>query len=372
MLSNTNRLTWRVDEWPAIDVTLWHAAREISGPFRPFRERSRAAQWTPSHRRKIEEAYGQFLAWLYKKGQLDPGIRPALRIAPDRVEQYVAELRLRVAPVTVAINICYLSAMIRAIEPTVNWDWLQKAGQHLKAAARPIRDKRQAVVPAKDLYDLGVNLMRSAGACETRSAATQFRDGLIIAFLITLPLRLSNFSSIQLGKHLVHDNGQYWLMFSGEETKNERPIEGRVPDELAVWLEYYLRHYRHGLAQRYKDASRPATRALWVNWDGSEMSRGAIRKRIVHHTKIAFGHAVWPHLFRDCVATSFATEAPEHVQLIADIFGHATSATADRYYNQASSLSASRTYQRVIRAIRREAALEAEVDDSERFDHDQG
>jgi integrase/recombinase XerD len=310
------------------------------------------------------------LAWLSKKRLLNPASRPAPRVTPERVEHYVAELRLRVAPVTVAINISYLSAMMQVLEPTVDWRWLRIIGQHLKATAHPIRDKRRTVVRAKSLYDLGIGLMQQAEACNARNriVATRFRDGLIIAFLVTIPLRLGNFSGIELGAQLLYQDGKYSLLFSDDETKTGRSIDVDIPSHLAFWLERYLRHYRQRLVEQNKHTSVPPTKALWVNWAGLNMSRKAIHHQICHHTRIAFGHAVWPHLFRDCVATSIAIEDPEHVRLVADILGHTTLATADRYYNQASSLSATRTYQQVVRMIRRNASIptpeEADVQES--------
>ena len=367
MNSDTSRLTWPVGEWPPQDVALWQKAKQDANP---FTKKNPATEWKHDRRRKIEEAYGQWLAWLFKKGLLDPAVRPALRVTEERIEQYIAQLRLRVAPVTLALNVCFLSAMMQTLDPTTDWRWLRKIGQHLKTTAVPIRDKRRAVVCAKDLYDLGTRLMRQSEVYSTRNrlVVTQFRDGLIIAFLATIPLRLGNFSSIKIGTQLVYQDGRYSLIFSGAETKTDRFIEVEIPSTLAFWLERYLRDYRQWLVKRDKHSSAVPTRALWVNCAGLEMSRTAIYAQITHHTRIAFGHAVWPHLFRHCVATSIATEDSEHVHLVPDILGHRTPATAERFYNQASSLSASRTYQRVIRMIRCNASVpppeEADVEES--------
>ncbi len=282
MNSDTSRLTWPVGEWPPQDVALWQKAKQDANP---FTKKNPATEWKHDRRRKIEEAYGQWLAWLFKKGLLDPAVRPALRVTEERIEQYIAQLRLRVAPVTLALNVCFLSAMMQTLDPTTDWRWLRKIGQHLKTTAVPIRDKRRAVVCAKDLYDLGTRLMRQSEVYSTRNrlVVTQFRDGLIIAFLATIPLRLGNFSSIKIGTQLVYQDGRYSLIFSGAETK-------------------------------------------------------------------------------------IAIEDSEHVHLVPDILGHTTSATAERFYNQASSLSASRTYQRVIRMIRCNASVpppeEADVEES--------
>jgi integrase/recombinase XerD len=185
-------------------------------------------------------------------------------------------------------------------------------------------------------------------------------SGLLIGFLAALPLRLSNFSSIELGEHLIYRSGVHWFYFSADETKTNRPIEGRIPDCVLFWLERYLRIYRPLLASENKS---PASRALWLSRRGGKMRKGAIRAQIEHHTRKAFGRAVWPHLVRDCVASSIATEDPEHVRLIADILGHATRATAEKYYIQSNSLIAGRKYQSVIKTMRRGALDERPSDD---------
>jgi integrase/recombinase XerD len=349
-MSSGTRLTLPVTEWPGQDTTRLQIAVR---PASPFTKKNPAANWTHERRRKIEEAYGQWLAWLSKTRPLDTALRPALRVTPERVEQYITYLSARVAPVTVALNICYLCAMIEALEPSTEWRWLRTIGYRLKNTAIPIRDKRQAVVPAKDLYDLGVKLMREAQSHHCKLAATTlFRDGLMIAVLAAVPLRLSNFAQIEIGMHLVHINDQYWLEFPAHETKTRhRALEVSVPSALASWLELYLSLYRKAMIERRRDKSKAPSRALWLTRDGLRLSKKAIRAQIESRTAKAFGRAIWPHAFRDSAATSIAIEAPEHAWVVADVLGHAARATADKYYNQANSLTAGRVYLHIIQTI---------------------
>jgi len=342
------RLTLPRSEWPPKDIESWLAADTEA---RPFAKKTAVANWTERHRRRIENAYGQYLAFLRKKGLLVSTQLPAERVTPELIQEYVAGLQARVAPVTVALNLWYLTVMMKVIEPKVDWRWLQGGAQYFKVTARPIRNKRQAVVPAKDLYDLGVELMRTC-VKPSRAAASRFRDGLTIAFLATIPLRLSNFRSMQLGTHLQYEGSNYRVIFSANETKTGRPIDVCVPTHLAILLEIYLRKFRPILVSAGKSSSSPQPLALWLNWSGLMMSEDGIRGQIERHTKAAFGHAIWPHLFRDCVATSDAIEDPEHIWGLADILGHATPRTAEKYYDQATSLTAGRRFQQIVRAAR--------------------
>jgi integrase/recombinase XerD len=358
MNSGIGRLTIPPSEWPYGHVQQWQYARQ---PANPFSKPNPAAGWGPNRCRKLEDAWGMYLGFLARKKLLDPMLRPAFCVTQPLVEEYISELCLRVVPVTSAMYISYLSVMIEALEPAGDWQWLRDIGQYLKITAAPARDKRKLVVPARDLYELGVELMRDAEAHSTchRSVATRFRDGFMISFLATLPLRLGNFSSIELGTHLIRAECEYWLQFSAEETKTGRPIDVCIPNgdfDLVSWLERYLVRHRRWLLEQRSDYGLPS-RALWINSTGRKMSRKAIYDNITAHTSAAFGHPIWPHLFRDSVATSIAIEAPDHVGAIAEILGHATLATARKYYIQANSLSANREYQKLIQKIRNDHSL---------------
>jgi hypothetical protein len=52
-----------------------------------------------------------------------------------------------------------------------------------------------------------------------------------------------------------------------------------------------------------------------------------------------------PHLFRDCAATTIATEDPGHIGIASRLLGHASIRTTDRHYRQANSINASRHYE---------------------------
>ena len=82
------------------------------------------------------------------------------------------------------------------------------------------------------------------------------------------------------------------------------------------------------------------------------MHSKALYGSICRRTKAAFGHAINPHLFRDCVATTIAIKDPAHVEVAMSILGHSRLETTEHYYNQAMTLEASRQYHHVILAER--------------------
>ena len=86
--------------------------------------------------------------------------------------------------------------------------------------------------------------------------------------------------------------------------------------------------------------------------DGSTMTEIAIYFRIMKLTRAKFGHVVNMHLFRDCAATSIATEDPEHVLITKSVLDHATLRTSERNYNHARSREAMRRHQAQILRLR--------------------
>ena len=82
------------------------------------------------------------------------------------------------------------------------------------------------------------------------------------------------------------------------------------------------------------------------------LGQAAVYETIVGRTAAAFGQPVNPHLFRDCAATSIAIDDPEHVRIASQILGHRSTATTERYYNQAQSIDAARRYQDFLVGLR--------------------
>lgn len=351
-MNPVNKLCLPVINWPVMDQRLWASVLiPASSPFRPA---SVASTWSPRRRRICEQGYGQWLAWLQSESRLAFDSPPEDRVTPERITRFVEQLIKRVSPVSAAMMVGALGRVLAVLSPETDWAWMRRLYQDLKAWAEPSRDKRTAVVSAKALLDLGTRLMDTAeeGNPDPYFAATQYRDGMLIALLITRPVRMRNISSIVLGVNLVSDGTGCWLRFPPAETKTGVEIDMPIPDALVGHLEHYLTKHRPVLlARREKDTL--MTMSLWVSRWGTAMAENAIRTQIEKRTKAAFGHSVWPHLFRDCAATSMAVESPENVRLAAGLLGHNTFATTERYYILAQMLQSGRHYQETVLNLRK-------------------
>lgn len=348
------RLILPLADWPQVDRERWTAART---PQPLFCAENIAASWAPRRCKIVQDAYGRWLGWLAASDQLVENAPPEDRVSRGRVAAYIDHLRATLAPVSVGMMIGGLQRMLCALAPQVDWTWLRQVYSRLKASATPQRDKRPHLVSSADLYALGQRLIAAAEDIATPlHAATACRDGLLIALLAARPLRIRNLVDLHLGRSIVPTGDDWRLSFTAEETKAGLAIEVLLPADLTPALQRYLGHHRRVLLGRNKGT--PGDRdlsALWVSRWGTKMLEHAVRDQIKLHTRKAFGRVVWPHLFRDCAATSLAVHDPDNVRLAAALLGHATFATTERYYNQATSLEAAACHQETLARLRREA-----------------
>jgi integrase/recombinase XerD len=345
----------RPELWPALDRAIWEAALQ---PGDLLDADKFAARWSAASRHCIAQGYGVWLGWLEANGRLDPTAPPEARVTREQVRAYLDALQGK-ADYTVASLLQHLGSAMQAIAPQLDWRWLQRAAGRIRGHAVLAKDKRPRLRSPEELVRLGIALMDSAAGRARCPAdrAVRYRDGLVIALLAYRPIRLKNLAAIHLDRHLLRRGQAWWLQFAATETKTRQALEMPFPADLKPWLEGYLATYRPILAARGAARGLPASKALWLAREGSQLSASIIWLVIKQHTQAAFGVPLCPHLFRDCAATAMAVSAPEQVRMIPDLLGHRSAATADRHYNQAGSLEAGRRQVRTIKAHRRQGEV---------------
>jgi integrase/recombinase XerD len=336
-------------DWPSADQTMWQSVvaegdiLDGAGP---------GANWAPTTKDNTRKAYGYWLHWLAVKRFLSaPVDHPLDRITAERIKAYVEDMERDTAPLTRFVYILDLLRFAQVAAPDRNWNWLKRIKNRLWARARPAREKASKIRNSGDLFELGLNLMNEASAIICRynplQAEVQYRDGLMIAILAARPIRLKNLTAIRIGHHLIRIDDVYWLVFEAQEVKNHRHIEVPIPVALAPYINDYIVHHRPRLL-RGNHSDR-----LWISRFGGDLTSNSIRRQIKLHTEAAFTKAIYPHLFRDCAATSIAIHDPEHVWITANILGHNTLATSQKYYDQSRMLEAGRHFQSTIADLRR-------------------
>jgi integrase/recombinase XerD len=338
-----------LEEWPEPDRVLWQAALLPGELLEDGGSRTRYSEYS---NRNAVYGYGRWLAWLERHGLLEPSGAPADRITTARVRAYLADLELHNASQTLLNRLQELRAVAVVMDPRQDWSWIHRMAAPIRARHRSARPKRQRLVAAGDLFDLGAALMARAEQENTECArAMTYRDGLIIALLAARPLRLRNLAGLVLDRTLASRGTQWWIEFPALETKTKEPIELPWPVPLVAPLETYLARHRGVLAQLRGGSTRSVGGALWISRHGSPMGRRAIYGCIKARTLEGLGRAINPHLFRDCAATTIAIEDPGHVGIAARLLGHRTASTTEKYYNQAHSVEASRLMQKFLLSL---------------------
>jgi hypothetical protein len=344
-----------IANWPPRDRAFWEKGVE---PRNLFESCGAGANWSDASRFKTARGYGYWLSWLATKGFCDPDLDPADRVSRERVAAYIGEIAPARAPLTVLCRIRELFDALRVMAPEADWDWLAQLYRALGAQSRPVRNKLPRLRSIGELAALGERLMdeaESAVEWPARRRAVLFRDAIVIALLAHRPVRLKNLAMMRLGRHLVKGSGSWQILFAAHETKTHVRYEATVPSAIAPRLERYLDIYRPVLLcgkKRVREGAdelsesempiHPELDAVWVSEIGTQIEQEPLARRIVKHTRAAYGRSVSPHLFRDCAATSIAVDNPKYVGDASLVLGHAGHRTTEKHYNHARSLDASR------------------------------
>jgi integrase/recombinase XerD len=340
--------------WPEADQLLW---KKACGGDNLLEDGGFGRNWRPATAEKYSITYGRWLAWIIRTEPKALNLAPLDRITKNRIRAYVDHMRSTLAPYSVASLLRGMGSIAWAFSEANDYYWIVRFSGRLAYRAVSTRNKRQIVKPSYELVALGLKLMASAvtDASQYR-AAIAFRNGLIIALLAHRPIRRTNLTSIAIGKHLMKRDGGYVLNFTESETKQHKALEVPVPESLSGAIDSYLEKFRPYLMGRPPFAS-TAGQALWVAADGGALSYWGIYAVVTNVTRKAFGHALNPHIFRDCAATTVAIDDPSQIAILADVLGHSNLVTSAKHYNQARCIDASRRFQNRLAELKRETGV---------------
>lgn len=345
-----------LDDWPRRDRECWEQA---TAPHSVLDDFGRAADWAPATRRLAIASYGRWLSWLDQMGLLFDQEDPATRMTKERARAFIAALQVSFSSTTVSMTLSSLSSTLRVMCPDPSHPYLAKVVVRLSAMAVPARDRRHSIVPASELFALGIRIMDNADSLDANPlhSARTFRDGLIIALLAARPFRRANFVAMELGRHLTLQNSGHHIRYEGHETKTGKPLSCPFPVKLESYLDRYRKIHRPYLMDQFdrfprKVGSKPAGDRLWVSSAGTALSETGFFKIITTVTRKEFGLWITPHMFRHCAATSIALEAPESVRITSSILGHSGLTTSEKYYNLAHAVEAGRRHSDTIQSLR--------------------
>jgi integrase/recombinase XerD len=337
------RIGLRQSDWPPVDRSAWERA---NAPADAFDDQAGAAHWRPETRYQAQVAYGRWLAFAratYPEAWSEP---PGARLTEVRARGYVEALRARIAPMSVAAELQHLLLAMSVLAPDSDWAWLRQWQYRCQKDARP-REKRSKIVHPNRLIELGRLLMDGADD-EPRLMlkARRYRDGLLIAFLATRPLRRRSIGALELDRNIRSVGSAYVVYIDAEDMKSGQSIEFELPGWLTPYMKRYLEHYR----LLFPAAAR--ARSLWLSSKGGPLVDEAIHALVCRRTKAALGFAIHPHLFRDIAATAIARDSPEQIGVARDLLAQSKVETTLRHYTQAQTVDAARKHARIIEALR--------------------
>jgi integrase len=335
-----------IDLWPSADRAAW---QEACRPNVRLKRGGAASHMRTVTQEMLRKRAGYFLDFLLRSGRFDMNAPAGAQVTPENVEAYVVELKGRVNSVTVYGSIQKLRRFAQLSAPGQEIAWLIEIERQLFSEMHP-RSKWDRVVFANILVDAGLTLMAEAEMAKRPklTRARMFRNGLMIALLAYCPVRLKNYAALEIGRSFVNVDGTWWIVLTAAETKEKRPDERPVPEELTDPIKRYLEIYRPILTR-----GNTLSNDLWMAMDGKPMSSASVAETIPETTETTIGVRVSPHLFRTAGVTTLATRAGDKPHAGSALLHHRRGPGAQENYNRASCISAGKSLRDVNQRYRR-------------------
>jgi len=335
-------------DWPEGDRDLWDAATRNDDPFAG----DAGARLAKSTLHVYRQAWRAFLGFLTIAEPAALGISPLERLTADRVREFAQRLAQTNTPRLVAIQIEMLYGAARVMMPNADWSWLRVMKARLRSAA-PRAGGAGPVITSMQLLELGLQLINESSpagdAPSTVADVLRYRDGLMIALLAYIPLRLKNFVGLEIDKDLVKEGDKWFIIIPPEDNKTRTHLEFQIPDDLENEFSTYVDYVRPRLLRwlEYK--------ALWVSSRGGALSASSFGPIMTRYTGGRLGIRMTPHDARDAAATTWAVAAPNQIGIARDLLAHSDLRTTNKYYNRARAVEASRAHAQVVATMRKQA-----------------
>jgi hypothetical protein len=336
MRKQTKELPFK--EWPDQLRARWDLAF-TKGDF--LDEDGPGAHLRPATRANFQSALGRFLRYLeLEYAQLGANLNRVV-INPTVMSAYADFRRPTCLERSIAIELHHLRLGLRLIFPELDLGWLLNASKRIASSA-PAKARKLHLVTSEQLYLVGLELMNEAmretdeAGVVSKSAAFQYRDGLIILLLSLIPLRRRTLTALRVGKHLIRSGDLWTLDIPAEDTKTDVCMEFLLCETLSRRIDLYLEEFRLRIPK--------ATRhnGLWVSNKGNPMDDGTIYDAVRRQTRKALGFGVSLHRFRDAALSFWSVEDPVSIRAGKDLLGHRSFGTTEKFYITAHSRAAGR------------------------------
>jgi hypothetical protein len=306
--------------------------------------------------RKHWEAYGVWLSFLERSGELDPSLLPAERVTPARLDAWIADQRGRGnRATTIYGRIMGLHQALLLLQPGAKVGFiLRPAGLSLRAALRPVPrpfttvDSRELLRRALELFEAG-----RAGRSYARGG-TAVRDAALLGLLAAHAPRIGSVATMRIGVQLKRTDDGYSLEFGEADTKTRRSLTLELLSELVPVFDFYIRQVRSRSIAGCRGSD-----ALWAGTRGRPLSARGLAKVVQRRTAEWFGKAEGPHWYRKCLRSTAARLSPEAALDAAAVMGHSQRISVANYAEAGSGAALRRHGTRMTR-LRRATRLLAE------------
>lgn len=331
----SDRLRIPHEDWPEEDQTAW--SRAVT-PGDIFTDPGPAAQLAAATKDAYVGTFGRWLRFLSRtcSDEMASSGKPHDR---EQVRAFIHALSSRLKPVSVWSELDRLHNFCFHTWPDDDWAWLRDIVNRLHKAVTPRSLPLAQSVTIAELHALGFDLMARSSQItpyRERDDSVMFRDGLMIALLSITALRRKNLWQLSLDKELKAADGRWSIMIKVQDMKNGVNFDMILPDPIGTAIDEYTSTHRPRLL-----AGTHSSR-LWISKSGRPMTINRVGQRIANVTERHLGERITAHMFRHIAATSIATLKPELAAIIRPLLAHTTSSTAEKYYNKATPIAASR------------------------------
>jgi hypothetical protein len=236
--------------------------------------------------------------------------------------------------VTIAQTLFKLTRMGSLLAPKQDWGWLREIAcdRDLDANPKPRFDR---IVTSERLVEAGLGLIRSARRkprLRKHWRATMIRNGLMVALLGQVPIRLKNFASLTLGQSFKRIGDRWWIVLGRRETKSgapdERPVPGYLNQAIAIYPTYARpillgeREFMIGEPDEKGSRFSALAGALWIGERGEPLGYSQVERAIMDTTRQTIGRALSPHDFRRNGATTARLRAGNEPHLASGLLHH--------------------------------------------------
>ena len=335
----------KVQNWPVHYRTGLERALEST---RRHNRRRKRLKWGVDMLRGVCASWGRLLFWSREQAWYEATMPIELMLTPERVEAFVTDLIVcGNKPATIRHRIMGLERMLAALTPKCDRDWLN-AIKYRFSKTGDRAEKRSRLQFTNVLIRFAASLAESAdelAEIDPIQGAVLYRVALQIMWLSYQPMRLKNFQQLTLGREVIPIEGRQWRSdIPASATKRGNAYDPVLPARLVKHLEHY--RFLH-LPKLGGDAE---AGPLWLTVKGQRQSARSIYYYVCRHTEKRFGRSMCPHLFRDAVMTTVATQMPENVRMGMHLVGNRDQDCMATHYDQSQRATADAKFNAAIDA----------------------